>query len=119
MEKYLTSEQVATLLQVHPFTVLKYLKSGTLEGVKIGRVYRIKESDVEKFLSDNTIGKGKKRQSDDATPESVSGREEGVSMNQRVEQPKEEPRVSQDSKETHEIQFQDDEPKNENIYYKI
>jgi len=50
MERYLTSEQVADLLQVHPFTVLKYLKSGVLEGVKIGRMYRIKESDVEKFL---------------------------------------------------------------------
>lgn len=50
MEKYLTSEQVADLLQVHPFTILKYLKTGVLEGVKIGRMYRIKESDVEKFL---------------------------------------------------------------------
>ena len=55
MEKYLTSEQVASILQVHPFTVLKYLKTGTLEGVKIGRVYRIKESDVEKFLNGMTI----------------------------------------------------------------
>jgi len=109
MEKYLTSEQVATLLQVHPFTVLKYLKSGTLEGVKIGRVYRIKESDVEKFLSDNTIGKGKKRQSDDATPESVSGKIEQIEP-ERKEEAKE---------ETHEIQFQDDESKDENIYYKI
>jgi len=55
MEKYLTSEQVADLLQVHPFTVLKYLKTGVLEGVKIGRMYRIKESDVEKFLGNITI----------------------------------------------------------------
>lgn len=107
MERYLTSEQVAALLQVHPFTVLKYLKSGTLEGVKIGRVYRIKESDVEKFLSANTIGNGKKRQSDDATPEPISG---------KVAAKEEEP-IKQE--ETHEIQFQDDEPKNENIYYKI
>lgn len=51
MDKYLTSEQVAAQLQVHPFTVLKYLKSGRLPGIKIGRMYRIKESDVEKFLS--------------------------------------------------------------------
>ena len=50
MEQYLTSEQVAKKLQVHPFTVLKYLKSGKLKGVKIGRMYRIKEGDVEKFL---------------------------------------------------------------------
>jgi len=51
MEQYLTSEQVAKLLQVHQFTVLKYLKQGRIKGVKIGRVYRIKESEVEKFLN--------------------------------------------------------------------
>ncbi|MBT3704297.1 helix-turn-helix domain-containing protein [Candidatus Peregrinibacteria bacterium] len=51
MEQYLTSEQVAKLLQVHQFTVLKYLKDGRIKGVKIGRVYRIKESEVENFLN--------------------------------------------------------------------
>ena len=112
MEKYLTSEQVAALLQVHPFTVLKYLKSGKLEGVKIGRVYRIKESDVEKFLSDNTIGNGKNHVSEDATPEPVLRKTEQVS-------------TELDSKDeaneidTHEIQFKDDEAKDDNVYYKI
>lgn len=55
MERYLTSEQVADLLQVHQFTVLKYLKSGRLPGIKIGRMYRIKESDVEKFLGNVSV----------------------------------------------------------------
>ena len=60
MEKYLTSEQVAEMLQVHQITVLKYLKSGVLPGIKIGRMYRIKESEVEEFLENKTIVKGKK-----------------------------------------------------------
>ncbi len=50
IEKFLTTEQVANILQVHPFTILKFLKAGKLRGVKLGRVYRIKESDVQEFL---------------------------------------------------------------------
>ncbi|MCX6734401.1 MAG: helix-turn-helix domain-containing protein [Candidatus Peregrinibacteria bacterium] len=50
IEKFLTTEQVANILQVHPFTILKFLKAGKLRGVKLGRVYRIKESDVQAFL---------------------------------------------------------------------
>lgn len=50
IEKFLTTEQVANILQVHPFTILKFLKAGKFRGVKLGRVYRIKESDVQAFL---------------------------------------------------------------------
>lgn len=99
MEKYLTSEQVATLLQVHPFTVLKYLKSGTLEGVKIGRVYRIRESDVEKFLSGSAINT--------QSPEPIKEREQ----RKIPEQPKE--------KDVHELKFQDDKEKSSPEYYQV
>ena len=51
-DKLLTSEQVAQILQVHPFTVLKYIKSGKLKGIKLGRVWRIRESDMEHFLEE-------------------------------------------------------------------
>jgi len=59
MEKYLTSEQVAEMLQVHQFTILKYLKKGILPGIKIGRMYRIKESEVEEFLGRISTSKKK------------------------------------------------------------
>ncbi len=49
-EKFFTTEQVANILQVHPFTILKFIKQGKLQGIKLGRVYRIKESHVEQFL---------------------------------------------------------------------
>ena len=58
IEKFLTTEQVANILQVHPFTVLKFLKKGKLRGVKLGRVYRIKESDVQEFLEENMVDNG-------------------------------------------------------------
>jgi len=53
-ENILTSDQVAKILQIHPFTVLKFIKQGRLKASKIGRVYRIKESDVMQFLDQNT-----------------------------------------------------------------
>ncbi len=45
-----TTEQVAKLLQIHPLTVLRYIKSGKLKGVRLGRVYRIRDSALQDFL---------------------------------------------------------------------
>lgn len=50
----LTPEQAAKILQIHPMTILKYIKQGKLRGSKLGRVYRIKEEDLYKFLDDNS-----------------------------------------------------------------
>ncbi|MFA6991844.1 MAG: helix-turn-helix domain-containing protein [Candidatus Gracilibacteria bacterium] len=60
IEKYLTTEQVANILQVHPLTILKFIKQGKLKGVKIGRVYRIQENDVKQFLDDRKMTHEKK-----------------------------------------------------------
>ena len=51
-EKILTPDQVAQILQVHPFTVLKFIKQGKLRASKLGRVYRIRQSDVNHFLDE-------------------------------------------------------------------
>jgi excisionase family DNA binding protein len=53
-ERILTPEQVSQILQVHPFTVLKFIKQGRLKASKLGRVYRIRESDVELFLDESS-----------------------------------------------------------------
>ncbi|MBI5413839.1 helix-turn-helix domain-containing protein [Candidatus Peregrinibacteria bacterium] len=49
----LTVEDAAKILHLHPFTVLKLIKAKRLKASKIGRVYRIRESAIEKFLNDN------------------------------------------------------------------
>lgn len=54
MDEILTAEQVAKILQVHPFTVLKFIKQGKLKASKLGRVYRIRRRDVDEFL-DNQV----------------------------------------------------------------
>lgn len=50
MEKIYTPEQVANVLQIHHLTVLKLIKNKKLKGVKIGRIYRVPESNLKKFL---------------------------------------------------------------------
>jgi len=46
-EMYLTPEQVAARLQLHPETVRRQLKTGRLRGVRRGRVWRVPESALE------------------------------------------------------------------------
>lgn len=52
MQKIYTPEQVASMLQLHPLTVTKYIKMGKLKASKIGRIYRIGEEDVKVFLDE-------------------------------------------------------------------
>lgn len=49
-EKIYTPEQVGKILQIHPFTVLRYIKEKKIKASKLGRIYRIKEKDLENFL---------------------------------------------------------------------
>lgn len=56
-EKFYTTDQVAKMLQVHPFTILKFIKQGKLNGIKLGRVYRIKEADIKTFINERSTAK--------------------------------------------------------------
>jgi acetyl-CoA synthetase len=48
-EKLYTSRQVAEILQVHQRTVLIWLRTGKLHGVKMGRLWRIPESELNRI----------------------------------------------------------------------
>lgn len=50
LEKIYTPEQVANYLQVHHLTVLRLIKAKKIQSFKIGRIYRISESSLNKFL---------------------------------------------------------------------
>ncbi len=52
MEKLLTPEQVAEHLVVAERTVYEWLRSGRLRGIKLGRLWRIREADLEAFLQE-------------------------------------------------------------------
>ena len=49
-ERFYTPKQVAEILQVHQYTVLKWIREGKLRALKFGRVYRTTESEIKSFL---------------------------------------------------------------------
>ena len=60
MEKLFTLKETAQILRVSERTIMRYLKSGKLKASKLGQ-WRIKESDLEKFLKENSNVKRKHR----------------------------------------------------------
>lgn len=51
MEKLLTPEEAASRLIVSPKTVRDWLREGTLNGVKVGKLWRIREADLKNFIA--------------------------------------------------------------------
>jgi excisionase family DNA binding protein len=50
MTDYLSAQQVADRLNISIRSVRNYIKSGKLESVKIGRLRRVAEEDLEAFI---------------------------------------------------------------------
>jgi excisionase family DNA binding protein len=59
-EKLLTVEEVAAILRVSYRTVVRYIESGRLRASKIG-VWRIKQSDLNKFLEETSNVKKRRK----------------------------------------------------------
>jgi len=49
-ERFYSIEEVAKILNVSDGAVRKWLKARALKGIKLGRIWRIRESDFDKFL---------------------------------------------------------------------
>jgi excisionase family DNA binding protein len=49
-EKLLTPEAAAKILLIKPDTLRGWLRTGKFKGVKVHRLWRIRESDLEAFL---------------------------------------------------------------------
>jgi len=50
MDELKTVDEVATLFNVKPTTIREWLKDGRLKGTKLGRQWRIKESDLQDVI---------------------------------------------------------------------
>jgi len=50
MDELLTVIQVAKILKVSNMTVYRYIKAKKLTVIKVGRDYRIKQTEFDKFL---------------------------------------------------------------------
>lgn len=50
--KVYTIKEVSEILRVSQMSVSRYIKAGKLKGSRLGRIYRITESDLKAFLND-------------------------------------------------------------------
>ena len=61
MARILNTQQAAEKLQVKPLTVRKYLRKGLIPGKRLGREWRIVETDLELFLRGNIVPEAQPR----------------------------------------------------------
>ncbi len=61
MDNLLTTDQVAKRLNLHQNTVIRYIHSGRLPAVKVGKAYRIKESVVDALLGEHELADDRAR----------------------------------------------------------
>jgi excisionase family DNA binding protein len=54
--EWLTVEQIANELGVHPDTIREYIRDGLLNAVQLKRTYRIRRTDYEDFLKRRETG---------------------------------------------------------------
>lgn len=48
--EWLTVEEVAEMLRLNTVTIYRWLRNNQLRGIKLGKEWRIKDSDLQAFL---------------------------------------------------------------------
>ncbi len=56
--RFLTVAEVASLMRVSTMTVYRLIKAGELASVRVGKSYRIKDDDVDRYLAARYIEAG-------------------------------------------------------------
>jgi excisionase family DNA binding protein len=54
-EPLLTVGEVATMMRVSNMTVYRLIKSGQLAAIRVGKNYRIRRGDVERYLTERAV----------------------------------------------------------------
>jgi excisionase family DNA binding protein len=54
-DRLLTVGEVADAMRVSNMTIYRLIKSGQLAAVRVGKNYRIRESDVNRYLSERSV----------------------------------------------------------------
>jgi excisionase family DNA binding protein len=55
LREFLTIDEVAKELRVNRRTVMRWIKSGKLPALQVGKNYRISKTDYQRFLSEQYI----------------------------------------------------------------
>ena len=54
-EPLLTVGEVATLMRVSNMTVYRLIKAGQLAAIRVGKNYRIRRTDVDRYLTERSV----------------------------------------------------------------
>ena len=54
-ERLMTPEEVAERLAITPKTVRRFLREGRLKAMKVGRLWRVRESDLLEYMKGERI----------------------------------------------------------------
>jgi excisionase family DNA binding protein len=54
-DRLLTVGEVAATMRVSNMTVYRLIKNGSLAAVRVGKNYRIRESEVDRYLSERSV----------------------------------------------------------------
>ena len=57
-DRLLTAGEVAGTMRVSTMTVYRMIKGGQLPAIRVGRGYRIRQSEVERYLEERRVGSG-------------------------------------------------------------
>lgn len=52
-DDWLTTKEITERLKLHPNTVARYIQEGKLRGVKVGKSYRVRASDLARFIGES------------------------------------------------------------------
>ncbi len=55
LSRMLTVAEVASVMRVSRMTVYRLIRRGQLRAVKVGRNYRVREDDLERYLESHTL----------------------------------------------------------------
>ena len=55
-ERLLTVSEVASAMRVSNMTVYRLIKAGNLGAIRVGKNYRIRETEVDRYLRDRVVG---------------------------------------------------------------
>ncbi len=55
MKKVLTPDEVAAVLSLKRRTIVQWLESGKLQGIKVGNRWRVKEEELDRFINEPNI----------------------------------------------------------------
>jgi len=53
-KEFLTTEEIAKKLGIHPATIRKYIRQGLLPAVRLQGMWRVRPEDYQRFLEERT-----------------------------------------------------------------